>query len=279
MAVAYQSVQSSGWSAGATADFNVTKPVSLAAGDLMLCHYATQGDDVIASLSGWTLHGTWNTSGGSGFTQGVLWKIADSADAAAASFTFALAQAGSPAFVASKASISRLTGSAQSPITASAYNSSSGTSHTYANSITPGQNNILFMFIGERDDVTASGYAIATSNPTWTEIVEQTTTTADDYGFSLAVSSVRASSAATGSSSATLSGTASAGCVLLAIRPDISSSTSESVTLSEAYSTMTVYTAVIQEAVLLAETLASSAGKWMSAAKSALGTWTNTPKQ
>lgn len=82
---------------------------------------------------------------------------------------------------------------------------------SFSNSVTPVSASQLLLFMVFSDvNVTASTYAIATSNPTWTEIIDSTR---DGGGgnyvsYHVAYSDTRSSSSATGTSNVTLSSSA-----------------------------------------------------------------------
>jgi len=151
--------------AGATT-ITITKPTGLAAGDLM-----------VAAIHSYTIAGT--VTPPSGFTQldqdtngtfqqTVYWKIADSADAAAANFTWTFQNSNSHV-----GGLMRITGhDPQSPITTSASDASVVNDQTpdLAVSVTPTYANSLLLLLLSRTGANGtSAYAVATDDPTWTE--------------------------------------------------------------------------------------------------------------
>lgn len=163
MAVAYQSAQTNN---GTTTTITVTKPVSLAIGDLMLgaIQDVTNGQSL---PSGWTQ--VRNIGANSGLI--VFWKIATSGDVAATNFTFT----GSNGFN-KIGSIARFTGTHQTaPVDQSNFVATNTNAATITSSgITPTAANSMFVMVagcynGLGTALSVSGYAVVTDNPTWTE--------------------------------------------------------------------------------------------------------------
>src|SRR5690349_11871893 len=116
MAVAFQSVQTA--SASSTT-ITITKPVSLAVGDLMVAHLVATGtsaqETATVSLTGWTaISGTGQGDAGANTCTRNLphYKIADSSDVAASNFTFTWT-----ASMALRGAIYRITGANPTPLT------------------------------------------------------------------------------------------------------------------------------------------------------------------
>lgn len=148
----------------------VTKPVSLAVGDLMLSIVGLLfggGGVLPVPPAGWSTldSGALPSSNGN---YGVFWKIADSTDVAATNFTFTRTPSGTPD--AMVANITRITGhNVSAPFDQYQTIGSSALS-----GITPTVSMGLFVmsFIGVNTTSTAgsvSGYTITNNNPTWTE--------------------------------------------------------------------------------------------------------------
>ena len=88
MAVAYQSHQTATHNTAGT-PLTITKPTSLAVGDLMIAFlYGGRNIGNWTTLAGWTLIGACTTTDGTDANLTVQAKIADSSDVAASNFTF-----------------------------------------------------------------------------------------------------------------------------------------------------------------------------------------------
>lgn len=173
MAVAYASVQTTGATGG---NVTITKPTSLAVGDLMVAHLYRQvsSGTGISTLSGWT--SLLNSNNGN-TTMSVQYKIAVQADVDATNFTFS--GSGADAFMSG--AIWRITGSTSAPIDAnSSLSAWSGTSANVGIGVTPTRaSDLLLILVGAAaggNDSDFSGYAVATSNPSWTEAYDVTGT-------------------------------------------------------------------------------------------------------
>lgn len=202
MALAVQSIQSSGWSNGTS--WVTTKPTGLAVGDLMLL-FAAIPNGAITAPSGFTAISTGEVAQSGGAKRLMTYyKVADSGDVAATDFTTTNASS-----AWGVATIIRITG-AFAPVTKWSW-AGTGTTNTASPSlnatITPSNrpNNLLFQFWCGSQTVTAlSGYSIATSSPSWTELIDSYDVTADDViGIAYAV---RPEQTATGNSSVTGAG-------------------------------------------------------------------------
>lgn len=204
-------------------DLTINKPTGLAVGDLMIALMGGTGGGAgkTWTASGWTTSSNQDTAT-SQFSTSILYKVADAGDVAASTFTIS----SNAAEISQWGCILRVTGANTStPVTPTITNNSqtSTTNPTFTNTITPKANSLLIMFIiGREYAAGVSGYAIVTSNPTWTE----QTDLAGDAGttnvvFAIATA-VRAAATATGNSSATI-GSAGAthniGCLMIAIQP------------------------------------------------------------
>lgn len=72
------------------ASLTITKPASLAAGDLMIAECCAHANGVTfsAPATGWTKVGDFSPTGQTVVTHSIFWKIADSGDAAGSNFVF-----------------------------------------------------------------------------------------------------------------------------------------------------------------------------------------------
>lgn len=227
MAVAYGSISNSGWQISGSAV--VTKPTGLAVGDIMLAFCAGNADG-FAFPSGFTSIGS-TSAGGNNYQTRLGYKVADSSDVSATNFTFTIGTSSTNICV-----LIRITGSSSSSTTIK----SSGT--LVSNSATPSITGItpyargdilLFQLWHGSDAVTAvSSYAIATSNPTWTEILD-TTAAGGNAGCGIAYAK-RSQLTATGNFSAA-GGNASTdwGGWIISFSPSLDFSVAESLTVTE----------------------------------------------
>lgn len=177
MAVSYGSQSNTGWAT--VNDVTVTKPTGLAVGDLMFFWLATAGNNVnISNLSGWTYIGYQGIIGALANASYLAYKYADSGDVAAANFTWNDIDGGTAvAFGA----IIRVTGATNvgSLIVASATdtNKVANTAAPTFTGITPPArgDSLLLQFWNAATNIGSIGsYAIATSNPSWTEALDVT---------------------------------------------------------------------------------------------------------
>lgn len=210
----------------------VTKPTGLAEGDLMVAgvhHYWTGSDRQLNIAAGWTqisndrIH---NGGENNGTGMAVMYKVATAGDVAASDFTFTATDTAVMA-----ACVLRITGiSPTAPKDASnsvaSDNGGSGGSFSFAG-ITPGfASCLLLLFAGTRPSSSGhSAQAIATSNPSWTELFDISTS------FSLAYA-IRPEITATGNVSYSINGanagTDAIGCIV-AIKPTTDVTVSPSV--------------------------------------------------
>lgn len=186
MAVAYQSQQEASNTTHAST-LTITKPTSLAVGDLMVALlYSVSTTTNWATLSGWTLIGSTSESTSTTAIVTILAKVADSGDVAASNFTFT---PDSSSF-REHGIIIRYTGDFSGGI-ANLYvidadtNISGTPTYTGTGGIVPIGNNsaLLLGGVAGDGDVAHSNYAVTNNNPTWTERADGTVgaTTVLDY--------------------------------------------------------------------------------------------------
>lgn len=257
----------------------ITKPVSLAVGDLMICRIVTDALRTISNFGGFTAIGDATTSSGD-FVSYLGYKIADSGDVAASNFTITLDNSGSNKM----GSISRIS---NPDILASNYvyaeGSATNTVSPSFTGLTPtnhNDSNILLMFWvganGASGAPTIASYAIATSNPSWTEVYELSSTTTDDVTASMA-SATRPETTATGNFTATWSdGTTDSVGQLLAITSPWSFSASESTTVTESLLNNTSFNSS-DTATLTEDIDAEKVRTWTNTTKNS-STWVNEEK-
>lgn len=266
-----QSTNTTGWQTTSSTD--VTKPTGLAVGDLMIsaCFCNTNAGAV---PTGFTSKADL-LDGASSARLIIGYKIADSSDVAATNFTFNIGIG-----VANFCSISRITGASSS---AEAYQTNSGsTSNTSTPSIgatvTPknyGDSTLLLQFwLGTTGVSGTSTYAIATSNPTWTENFDST----DGAGRNASMASAtRSQVTATGNSSCAGGGVSSDWAVVLMSIP-ITYSIAASDSLSTTEIITNNLTLNIDEESEMTESFDVDDNiVWSNTGKSS-STWTNTDK-
>lgn len=185
----------------------ITKPTGLAVGDLMVAVITQVNTTGISSPAGWTQYTNKASVAGSVFIL-VDYKIADAADVAATNFTWLNGSGNNVA-----GAILRVTGSSTStPMSSNAKDGTPGatTTPSFSSSVTPLNPSSLILFcLGSLRSAgaaqTASGYAVTTDNPTWTEVFDFN----DDLGgpkiqgsFAYAI---RTQTTATGNATVTMS--------------------------------------------------------------------------
>lgn len=280
----------------AASSVTVTKPASLAVGDLLvgiILKHETGGTNALTTPTNWTLMDSGVTGA---FNQiAVYAKVADSADVAASDFSFGLASG-----TANLAGVLyRVTGTFGAPTCVYRINADAGTNEvsntpdTHQNGgITPiVASSLLIALIGglqTGDATSVSAYALETSNPTWTE--RHDFTSASGYVIGTATAT-RTETTATGYVQFTFAGDndilPSEGLgVILAIADTENNSTSPSVLASvfsvQAPTLMTSSAAtpsVLTSSLSVPAPTASSADPlWKNTDKPSPGSITNTPK-
>lgn len=191
----------------------VAKPTGLAVGDLLLAVAHWNGNNAFTPPANFTQLQTGIV--GAGGTNNKLWvgyRIATSADTSATDYTFTLGNSHSL-----YAGLIRFSGvDTTTPIYASSkVDEYYGGTGNFLPTITPLANSMLIMFAIADGTQNASNEAIATSNPSWTELWDRN----GFYSDFLAYSTVRSASTATGWGSATFSASNGVAGVLLSISP------------------------------------------------------------
>jgi len=225
----------------------ITKPTGLAVGDLMLAGIRNDdGGNGITLPSGWsTLSTTFNPFN----TVYVHYKYADSGDVAASDFTWT--SSNNTIFAGG---ILRITG--VSPLIGSAVLAGSAlntATPSFSTGVTPTRANsllVIFLWSMSNSNESMGGYAIVTSNPTWTEQFDIVMSDAST-SFSCATA-IRPQTTSTGAWSATGgTGTSDYNSFLVSVNEQLDVSVTESVTLTEAY--VNNVGALVQESVNLTE--------------------------
>ena len=279
MAVAYASIAAATDLAG---DITITKPTGLAAGDLMVAFIAQHDTGTAASLTGWTSLGSQADAGNRVFT--VLFRVADSADAAAADFTFTCA-GNEKVGVLVRVTGSGFTDADNFQVSIPAFIAGDSTP-----TFTPGvsvisTSDLLIMCIADDTIGGISAYAVATNNPTWTERTDTQLDSTEDWQVGVATATPTASGA-TGDFSATATGTNAIFGALISITENTNQTVNAAV-LSAAFTvqepSLTSVPAAQTPAVISlvssvqAPAVAAAAQDWNNQSKSST-TWTNASK-
>lgn len=280
MAIAVQSVSSSNNNGASITTLLIDKPTGLLLGELMVAFLAGAGGSAATfSLSGWTAYssGTFSTIG-TGVAGTVLFKEADSGDVAASDFTFTASSVQTNL----EGVIMRITGGhTTTPFTTSATTgNNTGNNPTFASTITPTKANSLIVqcIAGYNWTSGLSGYAIVTSDPTWTERVDlYDNSKGTKLVFALATGP-RVQTTATGNASvtATQDGTGYIGNIILALQPATVSSTTDTVVDTDSVTKIPIK--VFSDTVVDTDSESETKAKqWTNDTKNTT-TWTNDTK-
>lgn len=280
MAVAVQTVGLGAFvNQGVSTQLVITKPTGLAVGDLMVAH-VFQGDDSgdVTPPANWTAVRDDTITDGANVARSFLWwKVADSGDVAASNFTFT----GVDTDGVRGGAIYRIDGQhVETPI-----GEDNGTTINndgtpdYAITITPTADNLILIFTGGQfSATTVSAYAIATSNPSWTEGYDQNSGSSNDYTMASAYA-VRPESTATGNATLTYAddngGAIDTAGQILAIAPRVDVSVATPLYTATLYLFTTAIANLLNMSVSL---LTHSAHKWTAAGKTVAATFSNTSK-
>lgn len=193
----------SNWTTG-TGTLTITKPTGLAVGDLMLAFCSgKEGANSWLDETGWTAPA--ETMNADGVISRVYAKIADAGDVAAANFTFDCQDTNAVVGLMYRIS-GATTNLARIKISSALGGSGASATQTYANTITPDADSLIFLHFTVKDVApTNSTYAIANNNPgSWTEQLDRQNTNLTDCAAANA-SATRPEATATGNASCTWS--------------------------------------------------------------------------
>lgn len=267
MAVAFRSQANSGWVTASS--FTVTKPSGLTVGDLMILFYVGNTPNP-SPPTGWTAFPGFISNSGSALPTWMYYKYADSSDVAASDFTITLDSSG-------KAFGTIIAMSNPTNLASLLVKSTSSTTNTATPSITGltpdtrGNSLLLQFWHGASNISSIATYAIATSDPTWTEIFD----VADGTTYCISAAwALRPETTATGNfSSAGGNATTDWTAALVSIAPGWVTSTSENIEVSEDVD-VTV-TSSFTESVELSDGVSSSESRvWTPVNKPSSSTWT-----
>lgn len=212
-AIVSTSVTPTSWQIGGTTTV-ITKPSGTQDGDLLiavLSGRAAVGGNISSAPSGWTLLQTGRVD------IGYLYVYTKIASGEPSSWTWVWDDNSVDA--RGWACLCVSPSNQSTPISTSNVASvANSATPSFANTITPtNPNSLMIMIVGEIDDnnLGMSGYAIATDNPSWTEIVE-TINSASDGTLSIAIAN-RSQTTATGNSTVNAATGSDTICVILAV--------------------------------------------------------------
>lgn len=165
------------WQGSNSSPINIAKPSGLAVGDILIAHISSISEDSNTGTptigpDPWTLLGYEEEIDGNGtITQAVYMLVATATEVALTNFTYT--PSGGPRWI--NATMYRITG--HGGVDGVEYNdegsASASPTATYSNSITPIYGDNLMLFLSSAaypvGSGSASGYAVANDNPTWTE--------------------------------------------------------------------------------------------------------------
>lgn len=250
----------------------IDKPTGLAVGDLMLAGIRNDdGGNGITLPSGWsTLSSTFNPFN---FVY-VHYKYADSGDVAASNFTWT--SSNNTIFAGG---ILRITGS--SPLIGSAVLAGAQTNSatpSFSTGVTPTRADsllVIFLFSQQNANQSMGGYAIATSNPTWTEQFDIVMSDAST-SFSCAWA-VRPQTTSTGAWSATGgTGTSDYNSFLISVNEQFAIEVNETATLTESY--LNNVGILVQESVTPTEDVEATKQRMYTNTDKSSTTWINQNK-
>lgn len=256
--------------AGTGETCTVVKPTGTAEGDMLVAFVAYSADDpeTFGTPVGWTLIQEGSDADGQGMAS--FYKIAGASEPA--DYTFTISTATNERM---SACVIRITGARIVDTSSEQYNTVSATAT--GSTITPTYSNDLILFAVASGSLSAgagvSAYAIATNNPTWTELFDNS-----GIDVSLAVAyAPRPQTSATGSATATLS-TSRANCVhLVALKEFPIVDISETITLTETMTNTRGLNFTASENVTLSEGIDTDIPLWKNEDKSS-SSWINEPK-
>lgn len=203
MAVTVRTTQTNTLNTNGTS-FTIPKPTGLAAGDIMvaLIRFEHGSAGTIATPTGWSAPQAQNNFATDSSAAKVFVKIADAGDTAAANFTFSSDTSARRQGILMAFSNVGTTDVSNSGTTTDGSASSSGT--------TPNNKDFFLILVagkgnGACSGMTAASYAIATDNPTWTELADISDNNAGGNGFGISAAyASRSQQTATGNATSTI---------------------------------------------------------------------------
>ena len=298
MSVAFQTVSTAGWEGKAeTETLTITKPSGVVSGDLMVAHIASSSNVSASNItwdapSGWTSLGTASADSDDGEAQmNVYYKVAGGSEGASYAWTATNATRWA------HGAIYRIDGQGDVSSIQIALNGQTGGTETYTTTVTPVFPDSLLLFLVNAEDNAAAGsvdtYAIATSNPTWTERYDVYGSSdaffgaGDGDGVAAGATASRPEKTATGNASCVIASFAINSVCAIVVIPPLTNVTvspavleiTASIPASTVTGTATVSPSVIEmTASVPAPTVTTAAAKWSNQAKSSAPSWSNLSK-
>lgn len=269
MAIAYQEVIQNRADT-TTGGITMVGFAGLAVGNLMIAHIFNGATGrTFTPPAGWTLV----DSRDSGSQKSAIYsKIADASDVSGNSWNFGISGAASSSIGA----IMRFNGNRLNLVVPASSGQSNGSSTTAsAPTITPveASSGILFV-VALNNNVRVSGYTLATSPPTFTELYDDNEA-GSPIGSYAAVFGVRPETTATGTASATLAGASPSITHILALSPMPSFTITDTITGTDSF--MANIIMFIQDTIAMTEVVDVAKVKWRNVLKHISG-WINRDK-
>lgn len=253
----------------------ISKPANLAVGDLLFAIISRNGAGTLTPPSGWTLLRT-DVGGGAVFRQALYYKVATASDVAASNFQWTWDVTdfmGGAIFAITGHNPNHI------PLAIGVATATDTANPSFANGITPFIANSLLLIIaaGNGNDNAIGGYAIATSNPSWTELVDMEGAAYADGPWMAAAWATRVQVTATGNSSITGGeATMDSLCYLVAFAPDNSISITDTVTLTDQF--LAAFAIFITEIANVTDSLLTVVARLWSKVTKNSSTWNNQDK-
>lgn len=264
----FQSVQSSDTAITGSGTRTVTKPVSLAVGDLMIGFATNNTGTGTGFPSGFTSLGSEDNT--AGIRVSLAYKVADSADVAATDFAFT---------TCGFASIARVTGHGGAGAIVYIDGQQTNSASFSAGGLTPrnyGDSTLLMMYLAftNGSSGTVGSYAIATSDP---GLIERDNYPGADVTGTGMATATRPEVTATGNFSGSGAGGLGADWagIMISIAVPYTITVAESTTLTEA--SLENISATYSNTVTLTEDIDADIGHWSNPNKNS-STWTNPDK-
>lgn len=256
-----------------SASVTLAKPTGLAVGDFMVA-YIHGAQESVTPPSGWTSEQNFISTSGNGQMR-IYSKTADSSDVSASNWTWTYGGGQYHGGVVIKFSGHNTA----LPMVVQATANTTGTaSPSFTSTVTPNTANSVLLFclgvyVNSSATRTSSAYAVTTSNPTWTEELDQNVNTGSSC-FQMAVASAtRSQITATGNASCTMSSSCTdLSNIMLVIRPQIQATITDTVTTTD--SVTKLISKVITETISLVETITKVKSRLWTKKTKPSNTWT-----
>ena len=251
------------------------KPSGTQAGDLLVAQIVVNGSagdsTNISTLSGWTQ--IQKTIDANTPCMGTYYKVAGASEPS--DYTWTITNPSNTSLI----NITRIIGASTTAplITSSAqFNNTASTTATGATITPTTANSLLLFYVGTRAAVSA--YAIATSNPTWTEQFDTSPIGGAGGIMGALATATRPETTATGAATATIADTVRSAVHMIAILVNPDPTVSDTVVSSENVSALGTYITSNTDTVVTSDSLTSLLERvWTNLTKS-VSTWLNQDK-